>query len=391
MQTDNNNSIERLTCPVINKCGGCQLQHYSYEKQLEEKQKQVNILLDKFCKVENIIGMDNPYYYRNKIHAAFSTDIKGKVISGIYEAGSHKIVPLDSCLIEDQRADNIIVSIREMLKSFKIRTYNEDTGVGLLRHVLIRTGHKSGEIMVVLVLGSHIFPSKNNFVKALLKIHPEITTIVMNVNNKKTSMVLGDREQVIYGKGYIEDTLCGKIFRISPKSFYQINAVQTEVLYGKAIELAELKGNETIIDAYCGIGTIGLIASNHVKKVIGVELNKDAVKDAITNAKRNNIKNVYFYNQDAGEFMNQMAHEKQSADVVFLDPPRSGSTEQFLNSMITLNPKKIIYISCNPVTLERDLSYLVKRGYEAKTAIPVDMFPGTEHVESVVLITKKEK
>jgi 23S rRNA (uracil1939-C5)-methyltransferase len=389
MQTENNNVLDRLICPVINKCGGCQLQHYSYEKQLEEKQRQVNNLLDKFCKVENIIGMENPYYYRNKVHAAFDTDKKGNVISGIYEAGSHKIVPLDSCLIEDQRADNIIVSIREMLKSFKIRTYNEDTGVGLLRHVLIRTGHKSGQIMVVLVLASHIFPSKNNFVKALLKIHPEITTIVMNVNNKKTSMVLGDREQVIYGKGFIEDTLCNKIFRISPKSFYQINAVQTEVLYSKAIEMAALKGNETIIDAYCGIGTIGLIASNHVKKVIGVELNKDAVKDAITNAKRNNVKNVYFYNKDAGEFMNQMAHEKQSVDVVFLDPPRSGSTEQFLNSLVEMNPKKVIYISCNPVTLERDLSYLVKRGYEAKTAIPVDMFPGTEHVETCVLLSHK--
>lgn len=241
--------------------------------------------------------------------------------------------------------------------------------------------------MVVLVLASHIFPSKNNFIKALLKKHPEITTIVMNVNSKKTSMVLGEREQVMYGKGFIEDTLCGKVFRISPKSFYQINAVQTEVLYGKAIELADLKGKETIIDAYCGIGTIGIIASSHVNKVIGVELNRDAVKDAITNAKRNKVNNIYFYNQDAGEFMNQMAAKKQSVDVVFLDPPRSGSTEEFMNSMILLNPKKVVYISCNPATLERDLAYLVKRGYEVKKAIPVDMFPGTEHVESIVLMT----
>jgi 23S rRNA (uracil1939-C5)-methyltransferase len=388
MQTEKRDALDKLNCPVVNKCGGCQLQHYSYEKQLEEKQKQVNMLLDKFCKVEEIIGMENPYYYRNKVHAVFDTDKKGNVISGVYEAGSHKVVSVDSCLIEDQRADNIIVTIRSMLKSFKIRTYNEDTGVGLLRHILIRTGHKSGEIMVVLVLGSHIFPSKNNFVKALLKIHPEITTIVMNVNNKKTSMVLGEREQVLYGKGFIEDTLCDKVFRISPKSFYQINAVQTEILYGKAIELAALNGNETIIDAYCGIGTIGIIASGYVKKVIGVELNRDAVKDAIINAKRNNIKNIYFYNQDAGVFMNQMAEEKQSVDVVFLDPPRSGSTEQFLDSMISMNPKKVLYISCNPETLERDLAYIVKRGYEAKVAIPVDMFPGTEHVETVVLMSR---
>lgn len=390
METEKN-TIDNLKCPVINKCGGCQIQHYSYEKQLEEKQRQVNILLDKFCKVENIIGMENPYYYRNKVHAVFDTDKKGNIISGVYEAGSHRVVSIDSCLIEDQRADNIIVTIRGMLKSFKIKTYNEDTKVGLLRHVLIRTGYKSNEIMVVLVLASHIFPSKNNFIKALLKIHPEITTIVMNVNNKKTSMVLGEREQVLYGKGYIEDTLCNKVFRISPKSFYQINPVQTEILYSKAIEFAALKGDETIIDAYCGIGTIGLIASDHAKRVIGVELNSDAVKDAITNAKRNKVKNIYFYNLDAGDFMNNMAAEKQTADVVFLDPPRSGSTEQFLNSMISMSPKNVVYISCNPITLERDLSYLVKRGYKVKKAIPVDMFPGTEHVECVVLMSRVEK
>lgn len=390
MQIEKNNDLEKLKCPVSDKCGGCQLQHFSYEKQLLEKQEQVNVLLEKFCKVEDIIGMESPYYYRNKVHAAFDTDKKGNVISGVYEAGSHRVVPIDSCLIEDQRADNIIVTIRGMLKSFKIRTYDEDKGIGLLRHVMVRTGHLSGEIMVVLVLASHIFPSKNNFIKALLKKHPEITTIVMNVNSKKTSMVLGEREQVLYGKGFIEDTLCGKVFRISPKSFYQINAVQTEVLYGKAIELADLKGKETIIDAYCGIGTIGIIASNHVNKVIGVELNRDAVKDAITNAKRNKVNNIYFYNQDAGEFMNQMAAEKQSVDVVFLDPPRSGSTEEFMNSMILLNPKKVVYISCNPATLERDLAYLVKRGYEVKKAIPVDMFPGTEHVETVVLLSQQK-
>ncbi len=388
MQIEKNNDLEKLKCPVSDKCGGCQLQHFSYEKQLLEKQEQVNALLEKFCKVEDIIGMESPYYYRNKVHAAFDTDKKGNVISGVYEAGSHRVVPIDSCLIEDQRADNIIVTIRGMLKSFKIRTYDEDKGIGLLRHVMVRTGHLSGEIMVVLVLASHIFPSKNNFIKALLKKHPEITTIVMNVNSKKTSMVLGEREQVLYGKGFIEDTLCGKVFRISPKSFYQINAVQTEVLYGKAIELADLKGKETIIDAYCGIGTIGIIASNNVNKVIGVELNRDAVKDAITNAKRNKVNNIYFYNQDAGEFMNQMAAKKQSVDVVFLDPPRSGSTEEFMNSMILLNPKKVVYISCNPATLERDLAYLVKRGYEVKKAIPVDMFPGTEHVEVITLLQK---
>lgn len=380
---------ERLSCPVIKRCGGCQLQQHSYEKQLQEKQNYVNSLLSKLCHVENIIGMEDPYYYRNKVHAVFDTDKKGNIISGVYEAGTHNVVNIDKCLIENQKADEIIVAIRGMLKLFKIRTFNEDTGMGLFRHVLIRTGYKSGEIMVVLVVASHIFPSRNNFIKALLKAHPEITTIVMNVNNKKTSMVLGEREQVLYGKGYIEDTLCGMVFRISPKSFYQVNPVQTEILYGKAIELASLKGNETIIDAYSGIGTIGLIASKHVKKVIGAELNRDAVKDAIINAKRNKVKNAYFYNCDAGEFMNQMVGEKQTADTVFIDPPRSGSTEQFLNSMCAMGPKQIVYISCNPETLERDLSYLVKREYKAIKAIPVDMFPATEHCEVVTLLVRE--
>jgi 23S rRNA (uracil1939-C5)-methyltransferase len=377
---------KKLNCLVKNKCGGCQLQHLSYEQQLKEKQKQVEYLLKKFCKVETIVGMKNPYYYRNKVHAVFDTDKKKNIISGVYEAGTHRVVPVESCLIEDQRADAIVNSIRGLLKSFKIKTFDEDTGYGLFRHVLIRTGFKSGEIMVVLVLASPIFPSKNNFIKALRKLHPEITTIVLNVNNRKTSMVLGEKEQVLYGKGVIEDTLCGKVFRISPKSFYQINPIQTEVLYNKAIELASLSGKETIIDAYCGIGTIGLIASDHVKKVIGVELNRDAVRDAITNAKRNKITNVEFYNKDAGEFMSELEAKKQSINLVFMDPPRAGSDERFLNSLCSLKPKKVIYISCNPVTLERDLSYFVKRGYRAERAVPVDMFPGTGHVECVILM-----
>ena len=311
------------------------------------------------------------------------------MISGIYQEGTHFIVPVDECLIEDQRADAIIRDIRGLLKSFKIKTYNEDTGYGLFRHVLIRTGYHSGQIMVVLVLGSPILPSKNNFVKALRKLHPEITTIVLNVNGQKTSMILGEKETVLYGKGYIEDELCGKTFRISSKSFYQVNPVQTEKLYGKAIELAGLTGKERVIDAYCGIGTIGLIASDKAKEVISVELNSDAVRDAIANAKRNGIKNVRFYNNDAGVFMRQTADAGESADVVFMDPPRSGSDEKFLSSVLTLHPKKIVYVSCDPTTLARDLKYLTKHGYKARRAIPVDMFPATEHCENCVLLERK--
>lgn len=386
-QTVKKSAVKSL-CPVHGRCGGCQLLDMPYEKQLKQKQTQVAKLLKPYCSVEKIIGMEDPLHYRNKVHAVFGHKKDGTVISGIYQEGTHFIVPVDECLIEDQRADAIIRDIRGLLKSFKIKTYNEDTGYGLFRHVLIRTGYHSGQIMVVLVLGSPILPSKNNFVKALRKLHPEITTIVLNVNGQKTSMVLGEKETVLYGKGYIEDELCGKTFRISSKSFYQVNPVQTEKLYGKAIELAGLTGEERVIDAYCGIGTIGLIASDRAKEVISVELNPDAVRDAIVNAKRNGIKNVRFYHNDAGVFMRQMADAGESADVVFMDPPRSGSDEKFLSSVVTLNPKKIVYVSCEPTTLARDLKYLTKHGYKAVRAVPVDMFPATEHCENCVLLER---
>jgi 23S rRNA (uracil1939-C5)-methyltransferase len=379
----------RGACSYQRGCGGCNILQNSYEKHLEEKQKEVEKLLKKYCKVEPILGMKQPDNYRHKVHVVFDHDRKGNPISGVYEEGTHRVIAVERCLIHNEKADAIISSIRGMLKSFKILTYDEDTGYGLLRHVLIRSGYHSGEIMVVLVLASPIMPSKNNFVKALRMEHPEITTVVVNVNDKHTSMVLGDKEQVIYGKGYIEDSLCGKTFRISPKSFYQVNPAQTEVLYKKAIELADLTGNETVIDAYCGIGTIGLIASDHAKQVIGVELNRDAVRDAVVNAKLNEATNIEFYKNDAGEFMSQMAAKGDTADVVFMDPPRNGSTPQFMDAVAVLKPNKIVYVSCNPVTLERDLEYLTKKGYKAHKAIPVDMFPWTKHVETVVLMSKK--
>ena len=374
-------------CPVSVKCGGCKWIDKEYRVQLKEKEKWVKGLLEPFCKTESIIGMENPTHYRNKVHAVFGEDRKHNIISGIYEEGTHKIVPVDSCLIENEKADAIIVSIRELLKSFKIRPYNEDTGYGLLRHVLIRTGHTTGQIMVVLVLASPIMPSKNNFVKALLKLHPEITTIVVNVNNRGTSMILGDKEQVIYGKGYIEDVLCEKTFRISPKSFYQVNPVQTEKLYKKALEFADLKGNETVLDAYCGTGTIGIIASDKAGKVIGVELNGDAVKDARENAKRNNVKNIQFYQNDAGKFLVEMAEQGAKVDVVLMDPPRSGSDEAFLSSVVKMKPQKVVYISCNPETLARDLKYLAKQGYKVNRAVGCDMFPFTGHCECIVLLS----
>lgn len=381
--------LKIMKCNISKKCGGCQFQGIPYKEQLKKKQKKEQSLLGAYGKVCSIIGMENPYYYRNKVHAVFDRDRKGNIISGIYEEGTHRVVPVENCLIEDEKSQEIIRTIRGMLKSFKIRTYDEDTGYGLLRHVLIRRGFSTGEIMVVLVTGSPIFPSKNNFVKALRKAHPEITTVVLNVNDRQTSMVLGDREKPIFGPGFIKDRLCGCMFRISPKSFYQVNPVQTEILYQTAIDYAGLTGKETVIDAYCGIGTIGLIAAKKAGKVIGVELNKDAAKDARINAKENKITNAAFYQGDAGRFMVEMAAKGEKADVVFMDPPRAGSDERFVSSVVKLSPKKVIYISCNPETLARDLKYLTKHHYKVEKIQPVDMFPFCDHCETVCSLSRK--
>lgn len=381
---------KKSLCPVFKQCGGCQMLDMEYEKQLEWKRNYLEEQLKGLCPVKGIIGMKDPYHYRNKVHAVFDRDRRGNIISGIYQENSHVVVPVERCLIEDQKADEIIGTIRGMLKSFKIRTYDEDTGFGLLRHVLVRRGFATGEIMVVLVTASPVFPSKNNFVKALREKHPEITTIVQNVNGRGTSMVLGEKEHVLYGKGYIEDLLCGCRFRISSKSFYQVNPVQTEVLYGKALELAGLTGKETVLDAYCGIGTIGLIASRKAGSVIGVELNKDAVKDAVNNAKINGITNAKFYCNDAGKFLVDMAERGDKVDLVIMDPPRSGSTEEFMESVARMGVKKVVYVSCNPETLGRDLRVMKKLGYGAVEGWGVDMFGGTRHVETVVLLSKGE-
>lgn len=381
--------VNNKICSVSSKCGGCQWIDRPYAEQLQAKAMRFRKLMVPFCKPEGIIGMEKPEHYRCKVHAAFGEDRRHNAISGIYEEKSHRIVPVDSCLIENEKADAIIVSIRGLLRSFKIRPYNEDTGYGLLRHVLVRVGHATGQILVVLVLSSPILPSKNNFVKTLLKMHPEITSIVINVNDRSTSMVLGEREQVVYGKGYIEDRLCGKVFRISPKSFYQVNPVQAEKLYGKAMEYAALTGKETVLDAYCGTGTIGIIAGDSAGKVIGVELNADAVRDARNNAKQNQVKNIRFYQNDAGKLLLQMAEQEERPDVLLMDPPRSGSSREFLEAAVHISPEKIVYISCNPETLVRDLKVLTGRGYRVERCAAVDMFPFTDGIESVNLLVKK--
>ena len=372
-------------CPYYKNCGGCQLQKRSYEEQLYHKQCLAIETLGRFGHVENIIGMDEPLHYRNKVHAAFGLGERGRVVSGIYKAGTHKIVNVDKCLINDETADGIILTVRNMLRDFKIQVFDERSGKGWLKHMLVRRGFETGQVMVVLVAVSPIFKLQKPFIRKLLEIHPEITTIILNINDRFGPVVLGTRNKVLFGGGYIEDE------RISPGSFYQINPIQTQILYGKAIEFAALTGNETALDAYCGIGTIGITAASKAKQVIGVELNKEAVSDAISNARLNKIKNCWFTAGDAGKYMEQMAEDKVRADVVFMDPPRAGSEEKFLSSLVKSSPERIVYISCNIETQARDLEFLEANGYKVRRMQPVDMFPFTSHVETVVLLTKVHK
>ena len=378
-------------CPFAKKCGGCDYQSVPYGEQLQKKQKAERILLDSFCRVEPILGAEHPTHYRNKVHGVFGRDKKGNIFTGIYEEKSHRIVPVSGCMIEDAGAGAILKTLCELAKSFKVRVYDEDRGTGMLRHALIRVGRTTGEVMVVLVVTDPIFPSKNNFTKELRRRHPEVSTVVLNINDRDTSMVLGERNIVLYGRGYIEDVLCGLRFRISPSSFYQIHPEQTEVLYQKAIAYAGLTGKERVIDAYCGIGTIGMCAAAKAGEVIGVELNRDAVRDAVANAKANGITNIRFRNEDAGEYMMRLAAEGESADVVILDPPRSGSTPEFIAAVNTLKPARVVYVSCDPETLARDLKLFVKKGWAVRAIQPVDMFPYTRHCETVCLLERGVK
>ncbi len=377
-------------CPYAEKCGGCSQCHVPYPEQLKRKQSYVEKLLAGICKVEPIIGMDDPWHYRTKVHAVIAMGRDKKPVGGVYARGTHHVIPVEGCLIEDKRADAIIRTIVGMLPRYKLRIYNENTHRGFLRHVMVRVGEKTGQIMVILVATAKEFPGGKDFVQELVTLHPEITTVVLNVNQKETSMVLGDRDYPLYGPGCMEDELCGKRFRISPRSFYQVNARQTEILYRTAINLANLTGQETLLDAYCGTGTIGLCASDGTKELIGVELNADAVRDAKVNAQLNQVKNAKFLCGDAGRFMVKMAKNGEKLDVLIMDPPRSGSDEKFLTSALTLGPKTIVYVSCNPETLARDLRVLVKGGYKAVKAVPVDMFPHTEHVETVALLSRQK-
>ena len=310
------------------------------------------------------------------------------IISGTYQEGSHRILQNDACLLEDRTASAIVGDIRSLIKSFKLTVYNEKTGTGLIRRVLIRVGKRSGQVLVTLVAADPVFPGKKNFIRELTKKHPEITGVVLNINRRSDSLILGDRSEVVFGKGTIKDTLCGMEFRISPESFYQINPDQTEILYGEAMRLAGITKDDVVLDAYCGTGTIGLIASKNAGSVVGVENNPKAVKDAISNAKSNGAGNIRFVRDDATEFILREKQEERSYDVVILDPPRSGTTREFIEAVAAISPKRVVYISCEPATQARDLKIFREKGYHASTLIPVDMFPLTGHVETVCLLSK---
>lgn len=352
------------------------------------KQAKLISLLGRYGHIGEIIGMEHPYHYRSKVQAAFGMR-DGRIISGVYQSATGRIVATDSCLLEDERADEIVVTIRKLCPGFKIRAFDNRTGRGFLRHILVRRGFATGEIMVVLVTAPGAFPSKRSFTNELLRRHPEITTVVWNINASETALLLGQSSEVLYGDGAITERISGLAFRISPRSFAQVNPIQTEVLYRTAREYAALTGEERVIDAYCGTGTIGLSMARDAKEVIGVELSSDAVKDAKENAVRNGIKNAKFYAGDAGEFLEACAEKGEEVDVVVTDPPRAGCTQKFLHSLLRLAPKRIVYVSCNPETLSRDLYSLTKGGYRVRRIQPVDMFPFTGHVESVVCLTRK--
>ena len=382
-------NTEKLHCPVQKKCGGCQTLNLSYKQQLSKKMADVIALMGKFCHVDEIHGMSDPTHYRNKVQSAFGF-VNGKQINGMYQSSSHKIVQTDACLLEDEICDEVVRTVAKIVKQQKISIYDPRTGRGALRHLLVRRGKQTGEIMVVPVTSTPLFPQAKRFTEALLKERPDVTTVVQCINDTSIFLWMGEREKVLYGKGYIEDILCGKRFRISPKSFYQINPVQTEFLYSKAIEFASPSPDTVLLDAYCGIGTMGIIAADKAKTVIGVESNREAVKDANVNAKINGIKNIRFYCEDAGEMMKKMADGNEHIDTVITDPPRAGCSREFLDSCITLAPPRIVYVSCNPETLARDCAYLTKHGYKVKKVIPVDMFPHTAHCECVCLIEKNK-
>ncbi|MEG0071531.1 MAG: class I SAM-dependent RNA methyltransferase [Raoultibacter sp.] len=448
-------------CPVERECGACQLLEVPYEKQLADKQCLIATLFRGVsCEAtifNDILGMEDPFYYRSKVVSPYAPGKKIKdarldsrkaqvvknngrnnkarheILCGMYAAHSHRIVATDKCRIENQVAKRVVLAIRDLMPQFRLEPYREDTGTGFLRHAVVRVGHTSGEVLLTLVTNARQFPGSKNFIRELVRRCPEITTVVQNINMRQTNVILGETEQVLYGPGFILDNICGLSFRVSSHSFYQVNTVQTEVLYRRAIEMAQLHGMETVLDAYCGTGTIGLVAARGFEsstrpvvappvveisgsgrateelpggeaaapgaadpvrgacaaRVIGVDNVASAIRDATNNAKHNGIENAEFVTANASDFMRDLAEKEAQIDVLLMDPPRTGANEGFLQAACQLAPARIVYISCNPQTQVRDVEYLVKHGYVLHEIQPVDMFPHTEHVECIALLSRE--
>ena len=373
-----------MNCPAKDRCGACSLLDTPYEEQLQIKQKEIKALYSGKKQLP-IIGMENPLHYRHKVYATFGADRKGRLRAGMYEEESHRLVPVQDCLIQHSTANAIVRETVRIAQEMHLEAWNERTGTGTLRHLYLRISHANGDVLMVVVIGSRDLPGSKRFVREITEAFPQIRTIVLNRYSRHTSMILGDKETIIYGKGTIIDEIDGVRFRISARSFYQVNPVQTERLYRAAIDAAELKNTDNVLDACCGIGTMSLLAARKAGQVIGVEIVPEAIQDAKYNARLNGIDNTSFYTMDIEAFMDQLA---ERPDVVFLDPPRSGMSEKTLAALGRLAPERIVYISCFPPTQKRDALILEKYGYRIRTVQPVDMFPYTKHVETVCLLSK---
>ena len=377
-----------VSCPLsVRRCGGCSMLSIPYPEQLARKQRRLQQLLGQFAPVEPVLGMEEPWHYRNKAIASFAAE-HGKLVCGLYAEGTHRVLPGTDCLLQMEVLNRTLSAVLAAARICRYTAYNEDSGTGLLRHVVLRASRESGQVLVTLVTAAPQLPGSRNFVSALRRQAPWVASVVHNINPTRSSAVLGNRERVLFGPGNVQDTLCGQRFSISSRSFYQVNPVQTECLYTKALELAGLTGRETVVDAYCGIGTIGLCAAPRAGRVLGVELNAAAVRDAAANARRNHAANAQFTCADATEWMSRASKEGLRPDVVFLDPPRAGSTPECINAVTAMHPRRVVYISCGPEALARDTALFLRRGYRAERFFPVDLFPHTDHVETVCLLSK---
>lgn len=377
------------TCPNATKnCGGCPLLSTPYTEQLAQKQARLKQLLGRFAPVGAVQGMVEPWYYRNKAIASFAMQ-QGKLVCGLYAEGSHRVLPGRDCLLQNEVLNRTLDAVLAAARSCRWTAYDEDRHTGLLRHTVLRSS-QSGEVLVTVVTPTPALPGSRNFCAALHKAAPWVAGVVQNINPTETSAVLGNREKLLYGKASVLDTLCGLQFAISSRSFYQVNPQQTEVLYRTALDLAALTGKETVVDAYCGIGTIGLCAAPRAGRVFGVERNPAAVRDAVANAKRNALRNASFVCADATAWMQQAAARKLHPDVVFLDPPRAGSTPECIAAVADMAPRRVVYVSCEPETLARDVALFARHGYRARQFVPVDLFPHTRHIETVVQLSKGE-